>query len=91
MIDFLYVSYEFIEENGKTGLCIGREKENGNHEILKVLLDERAQIIYNILTSTNSKEEEAAIKEALEEFEVEKIKAENENLKRELATFKALC
>lgn len=55
MEDLLYVSFDKNEKNGETGLCVGRVNEDGSHTILKMELDEQAEILYKVLTDQSVK------------------------------------
>lgn len=55
MIDLLYVSFDKDEKNGETGICIGRKKDDGSHVVLKIELDEQAEILYRLLTEQSTK------------------------------------
>lgn len=55
MTDFLYVSYDKDEKKNETGICIGRINKKGEHEILKMELDEQAKILYKVLTDQSIK------------------------------------
>ena len=55
MEDLLYVSFEKNEKNGETGLCVGRTNKDGSHTILKMELDEQAEILYKVLTGQSVK------------------------------------
>lgn len=55
MEDLLYVSFDKNEKNGETGLCVGRVNDDGSHSILKMELDEQAEILYKILTDQSIK------------------------------------
>ena len=55
MEDLLYVSFEKNDKNGETGLCVGRTNKDGSHTILKMELDDQAEILYKILTDQSIK------------------------------------
>jgi len=55
MTDLLYVSFDKNEKNGEVGLCVGRANDDGSHTILKMELDEQAEILYKILTDQSVK------------------------------------
>jgi hypothetical protein len=55
MTDFLYVSYDKDEKRNEIGICIGRINKKGEHEILKMELDEQAKILYKVLTDQSIK------------------------------------
>ena len=55
MEDLLYVSFDKNEKNGEVGLCVGRANDDGSHTILKMVLDEQAEILYRILTDQSVK------------------------------------
>lgn len=55
MTDLLYVSFDKNEKNGEVGLCVGRVNDDGSHKILKMELDEQAEILYKILTDQSIK------------------------------------
>lgn len=55
MTDFLYVSYDKDEKRNEIGICIGRINEKGEHEILKMELDEQAEVLYKVLTDQSIK------------------------------------
>ena len=50
MDDFLCISFDFDEKNNEKGLCVGRLNKDGSHTILKVLLDDKAGDLYQIIT-----------------------------------------
>ena len=64
MTDLLYVSFDKNEKNGEVGICIGRDYKDGRQKILKMELDEQAEILYRLLTEQMTK---AKIKERSEE------------------------
>ena len=53
MTDKLFVTY--TKDNEGTGLCVGREKD-GRIKILKMVLDEEADRLYELLTNQSVKE-----------------------------------
>ena len=55
MEDLLYISFEKNEKNGETGLCVGRVNDDGSHTILKMELDEQAEMLYKVLTDQSVK------------------------------------
>ena len=55
MNDLLYVSFDKNEKNGEVGLCVGRVNDDGSHTILKMELDEQAEILYRLLTEQMTK------------------------------------
>jgi len=55
MTDLLYVSYDNDEKRNEIGICIGRINETGKHEILKMELDEQAEVLYKVLTDQSIK------------------------------------
>ena len=57
MEDLLYVSFDKNDKNGETGLCVGRVNDDGSHTILKMVLDEQAEILYHLLTEQTTKAE----------------------------------
>ena len=63
MTDLLYVSFDKNEKNGEVGICIGREYKDGNYKILKMELDEQAEILYQLLTEQMTKAEIKAERE----------------------------
>lgn len=57
MTDLLYVSFDKNEKNGEVGLCVGRANDDGSHTILKMELDDQAEILYRLLTEQMTKAE----------------------------------
>ena len=57
MTDLLYVSFDKNEKNGEVGICIGRKYKDGSYKILKMELDEQAEILYRLLTEQMTKAE----------------------------------
>ncbi len=55
MQDLLYVSFDKDEKKNECGICIGRQNEDGSHTILKMELDEQAEILYKLLTEQGTK------------------------------------
>lgn len=55
MTDLLYVSYEKDEKNNETGLCVGRVGKNEVTDILKMALDDEAELLYKLLTDQTLK------------------------------------
>lgn len=55
MQDLLYVSFDKKEKNGEVGICVGRHLKDGDHEILKMELDEQAELLYKVLTNQSVK------------------------------------
>jgi len=55
MTDLLYVPYDKDEKRNETGLCVGRVGKNGLTEILKIALDDEAEILYKLLTDQTLK------------------------------------
>ena len=49
MQDLLYVSFDKDEKNNKCGICIVRRTKD-NYRVLKMALDEQAEILYKLLT-----------------------------------------
>ncbi len=50
MQDLLYVSFDKDEKKNEIGLCVGRQNADQSHTILKMVLDDKAENIYKILT-----------------------------------------
>lgn len=50
MQDLLYVSFDKDEKKNECGICVGRQNKDGSHTILKMKLDEQAEILYKLLT-----------------------------------------
>lgn len=50
MQDLLYISYDFDEVKNEKGICVGRQNKDGSYTILKMLLDDKAELLYKILT-----------------------------------------
>lgn len=50
MQDLLYISYDYDEVKNEKGICVGRPNKDGSHTILKMLLDDKAELLYKILT-----------------------------------------
>ncbi len=55
MQDLLYVSFDKKEKNGEVGICVARHLKDGVHEILKMELDEQAELLYKVLTNQSVK------------------------------------
>lgn len=55
MQDLLHVSFEKNEKNGETGICIIRPSKNKNVNVLKMELDEQAELLYKVLTNQSVK------------------------------------
>ena len=60
MTDLLYVSFDKNEKTGETGLCVGRQTGKGEHAILKMVLDEQAELLYKVLTDQSIKVREVS-------------------------------
>jgi len=63
MTDLLYVSYDKNEKNNETGLCVGRVGKNGLTDILKMVLDDEAEILYKLLTDQTLKVDKLNVKD----------------------------
>lgn len=50
MQDLLYVSFDKDEKKNEIGLCVGRPNADHSHTILKMVLDDKAETLYKILT-----------------------------------------
>ena len=57
MTDLLYVSFDKNEKNGEVGLCVCRVNDDGRQTILKMELDDQAEILYRLLTEQMTKAE----------------------------------
>ena len=55
MQDLLHVSFEKNEKNGETGICIIRHSKSKNVNVLKMELDEQAELLYKVLTNQSVK------------------------------------
>lgn len=55
MHDLLYVSFDKDEKKNECGICIGRQNKDGSHTILKMELDEQAEILYKLPTEQFTK------------------------------------
>lgn len=60
MTDLLYVSFDKNEKTGETGLCVGRQTGKEEHTILKMVLDEQAELLYKVLTNQSIKVREVS-------------------------------
>ena len=60
MTDLLYVSYDKNEKTGETGIVVGRDLGNGEHAILKMELDDKADVLYQVLTNQSVKIKEVS-------------------------------
>lgn len=55
MSDLLYVSYDTKTLKDSSGLVVGRPSINGEHTILKMLLDKEADDLYKLITDQAEK------------------------------------
>jgi len=58
MTDFLIVSFNKKEETNEVGICVARQtqKKDGTHtNVLKMELDEQAELLYKALTDQSFK------------------------------------
>lgn len=58
MTDFLIVSFDKNEKTNEVGICVARqtEEKNGMHtSVLKMELDEQAELLYKALTDQSFK------------------------------------
>ena len=53
MTDLLTVSYDYDERNNEKGIVVARLK-NDSCEVLKMLLDDKAEMLYKILTEQDT-------------------------------------
>lgn len=53
MTDLLTVSYDYDERNNEKGIVVARIK-NDSCEVLKMLLDDKAEMLYKILTEQDT-------------------------------------
>jgi len=63
MTDFLYISYDKDEKTNASGICIGRMSKKGITTILKMCLDEEADILYKLLTDQTLKVNKLNVKD----------------------------
>ncbi len=54
MDDLLYVGFDKNERQNETGLCVGRVNSDGSHSVLKMVLDDEAKDLYELLTNQTS-------------------------------------
>ena len=50
MTDLLYVTWDYDEKKNEKGICVGRVNKDGSHTILKMLLDDKAERLYKVIT-----------------------------------------
>lgn len=50
MKDLLYVIWDYDEKKNEKGICVGRANKDGSHTILKMLLDDKAEKLYKVIT-----------------------------------------
>lgn len=54
MQDLLYVSFDYDERMNEKGIVVGRPCKDGSHKILKMLLDDKAEKLYRVLTEQST-------------------------------------